>query len=76
MLTNIANWGTIASVGLNILILLVSIAGFLKVMKNDLFHVQKSLDEIKSTLKEISNEVCTNGERLAKLEGKCKANHG
>jgi len=69
-------WIPMASLGFNVLILIVSIGGFLKVMKNDLVHVQKTLDEIKDAINEMRGEICTNGERLAKMEGKCKANHG
>jgi len=69
-------WIPMASLGFNVLILIVSIGGFLKVLKNDLVHVQKTLDEIKDAINEMRGEICTNGERLAKMEGKCKANHG
>jgi hypothetical protein len=58
------------SFGLNILILVVSIAGFLKILRNDLTHVQKSLEEIKTNQKETDRKLDILSERVATIEGK------
>lgn len=72
MLTSISFWSFI----LNILVLIVSVAGFLKVIKNDLTHVQKYLDEIKNKLSDMDAKLDNNSERIASIEGKCSATHG
>ena len=52
-------------------------AAFCVIIKfNDLQHLSKTTDEIKNMVKDLTKEVVDNGERLAKLEGKCRANHG
>jgi len=53
-----------------------NVAIFCVVKFNDLAHLQKSQDEIKNTLTTMDKKLDSNSERLAKLEGKCKANHG
>jgi hypothetical protein len=58
------------SFGLNILILVVSIAGFLKVMKNDLCHIQKDLKEIKDNQIRTDEKLDKLSERVSKIEGK------
>jgi len=55
---------------LNVIILLVSVGGFLKVMKNDLCHVQKSLDEIKNSVDHLFTKINSLCQRVAKIEGK------
>jgi len=72
MLTNFSFWSLI----LNLLILLVSISGFIKIMKNDLAHLERSVKEITELLKDVNKKLDDNGERIAKLEGRCFANHG
>lgn len=69
------SWAPWVSLGLNVLILVVSVSGFIKIMKNDLFHVQKALEEIKVGLTKLSEEVNHNAERVAVIEGRCAANH-
>jgi hypothetical protein len=53
-----------------------NVAIFCVVKFNDLAHLQKSQEEIKNTLSTMDKKLDNNAERLAKLEGKCKANHG
>jgi uncharacterized protein YoxC len=65
-------WIPLVSVGLNIIILIVSIAGFLKILRNDLTHVQKSLDKIENKLNDMDKRVDNIGERVAKIEGRLK----
>ena len=62
----------ICSFGLNVLILIVSISGFLKIMKNDLTHLQKSLDELKSNVKGMDKRMDSIAERLSTIEGRLK----
>lgn len=64
------NWLPISTFGLNILVLLVSVGGFLKVMKNDLFHVQKDLQEIKKSQEHVYDKVVKLCERVSKIEGR------
>jgi peptidoglycan hydrolase CwlO-like protein len=73
MFDNMAGW---ISLGLNVLILTASVAGFIKITQNDLAHVQKSLDKIDSDLSKIGTKLENTTERIASIEGKCKANHG
>jgi hypothetical protein len=72
MLTNFSFWSLV----LNLLILLVSISGFIKIMKNDLAHLERSVKEITELLKDVNKKLDDNGERIARLEGRCTANHG
>ena len=72
MLTNLGFW----SLCLNILVLLVSISGFIKITRNDLVHLEKDVKEIKNTLSNIDKKLDNTTERIAKIEGKCTANHG
>lgn len=49
---------------------------FIIVKFNDLKHLESSVRELVETLKETNKTLYTNGERLAKLEGRCLSNHG
>ncbi len=60
----------ILSLGLNIIIVIVSIAGFLKIIKNDLTHVQKDLTEIKDGQLRTDEKLDNLSERVATIEGK------
>jgi len=71
MFENIGFWSLV----LNGLVLIVSVSGFVKIMKNDLFHLEKDTKEIKNTLSLIDKKLDNTTERLAKIEGKCLANH-
>ena len=55
---------------LNVLILIVQVAGFIKITKNDLCHVQKSLDEIKYEVKRCGIDIGTLAQRVSNIEGK------
>jgi uncharacterized protein YoxC len=72
MLNNLVSW---CSIGLNILVLIVSIAGFLKVIKNDLTHVQKSLEDLTFTVKEIDRKIDKNEVEIAAIKANCAATH-
>jgi hypothetical protein len=49
---------------------------FMIIKFNDLRHLENSVKELVATLKETNKTLMNNGERLATLEGRCKANHG
>jgi len=72
MFTNLGFW----SLCLNILVLLVSVSGFIKITRNDLVHLEKDVKEMKDTLTNIDKKLDKTTERIAKIEGKCTANHG
>jgi len=72
MFTSLGFW----SLGLNLLVLIVSVSGFIKITRNDLVHLEKDVKEIKNTLSNIDKKLDNTTERLSKQEGKCLANHG
>lgn len=72
MLSNVGFWSLI----LNVLVLLVSISGFIKITRNDLVHLEKDVKEIQNTLSKIDEKLDKSAERISALEGRCKANHG
>lgn len=43
---------------------------------NDLRHLEGSVKELTTILKETNNKLDGTAERIAKIEGKCAANHG
>lgn len=52
-------------------------AAFFIVMKfNDLVHLEKKVNELISLIKDMDKKLDDKSERISKLEGKCKANHG
>ena len=51
-------------------------AMFIVLKFNDMKHMEKKLDEIASNVKSIDAKQDSNAERIAKIEGKCTANHG
>jgi len=57
------------SLGLNLIILVVSASGFIKIMKNDLTHVQADLKELKQNDKKIFDKVNGLCQRVSKIEG-------
>ena len=58
------------SLGLNLIILIVSACCFIKIMKNDLIHLQKDLEELKQSDKKIFSKVNGLCQRVARIEGK------
>jgi len=72
MFNNFAIW----SFALNVLVLIVSISGFIKIMKNDLVHLEKNVTALTELLKEVNKKLDKNSERIAKIEDRCAANHG
>jgi len=43
---------------------------------NDMKHLEKSLQNLTDVLKKVDEKLDKNSERIAKIEGKCAANHG
>jgi len=66
---------TIASL-VSLFIAGVNCAIFVVIKFNDLSHLDKDVNGIKNTLSNIDKKLDNTTERLAKIEGKCKANHG
>jgi len=66
---------SIVSVGMQVLVLVVMVSGFIKIMKNDLFHLTADVKEIKGTVKEIKDTQGEQGNRLTKMETQCKERH-
>jgi uncharacterized protein YoxC len=64
------NWLPYANFGLTIVLLVVSCAGFIKIMRNDLTHLQKAVDELKTDCKHIFSKVNGLCQRVSRLEGK------
>lgn len=60
---------SLLSFGLNLIILIVSASCFIKIMKNDLTHVQKDLEELKESDKKIYSKVNGLCQRVARIEG-------
>jgi hypothetical protein len=53
-----------------------NVAVFCIVKFNDLKHQEDALKRIEGSLGEIDKKLDVNAERIAKIEGKCAANHG
>jgi len=58
------------SLGLNLIILIVSACCFIKIMKNDLIHVQADLTELKENDKKIYSKVNGLCQRVSRIEGR------
>jgi hypothetical protein len=70
------NWISLISIGISLLITGFNAALWIVVKFNDLAHLEKSVKELTETLKETNNKLVGTAERIAKIEGKCTANHG
>lgn len=68
-MNNILGW---ISLGLNLLILIVATTGFIKVMKNDLVHLNKNLLDIKGDIKNLFSKLNDLCQRVANIEGRLK----
>jgi hypothetical protein len=49
---------------------------FIIIKFNDMKHIADDIKEIKNSISCIDKKLYTDAEKIAKLEGKCKANHG
>ena len=56
--------------GINLLILITSAVCFVKIMKNDLTHLEKDVKEIRSIVKDMQEKIINLSERISKIEGK------
>ena len=64
------NWLPICNFGLQIVTIIVLSACFIKVMKNDLTHLQKDTTEIKNNVNHLYRKVNNLCQRVSKIEGK------
>jgi len=67
---------SLVGTGVTLLLAGFNAAIFVVIKFNDLKHLENSVKELVATLKETNKTLMNNGERLATLEGRCKANHG
>jgi hypothetical protein len=67
---------SLVGTGVTLLLAGFNAAIFVVIKFNDLRHLENSVKELVETLKETNKTLMNNGERLATLEGRCKANHG
>ena len=67
---------SLVGTGVTLLLAGFNAAIFVIIKFNDLKHLENSVKELVATLKETNKTLMNNGERLATLEGRCKANHG
>jgi hypothetical protein len=65
----------LASFILNILVLLVAVAGFIKITANDLKHLSKDVNEIKENLKQFTKSQNNIEKKIVKIETRCKILH-
>jgi hypothetical protein len=70
------NWLSLIGTGVTLILAGANAAFFIVIKFNDLRHLEKSVAELILTLKESVKKQNDNAERLAKIEGKCLANHG
>lgn len=49
---------------------------FVVIKFNDMHHLQLRFDELMKKVEEIDSKLDLNAERIASIEGRCKANHG
>jgi len=66
------NLFSILSFCLNVIILIVSISCFVKILANDLKHLDKDVKDIKKSLSEVDKKLDNNSERIATIEGRCE----
>ena len=66
---------SLVGTGVTLLLAGFNAAIFVVIKFNDLRHLENSVKELVATLKETNKTLMNNGERLATLEGRCKANH-
>lgn len=65
----LATYGSLFLAGANVTI-------FCIIKFNDLFHLEKKLNEVSKVIDNIDKKLDNTAERIAKVEGKCIANHG
>ena len=70
------NWSMLIPIGINLVLAGFNAAIFIIIKFNDLKHLENSVKELVETLKETNKTLMNNGERLATIEGRCRANHG
>lgn len=64
------------AIGVTLLLTGFNAAIFTIIKFNDLNHLEKSVQEIKESIKCIEKKLYANAEEIGEIKGKCKANHG
>ncbi len=61
---------------LPLIVLGFNVAMFIIIKFNDMHHLQKRFDELMERVEQMDKKLDNSLERVATIEGKCKANHG
>lgn len=67
---------TIIKEYLPLVVLGFNVALFVVIKFNDMHHLQLRFDELNTKIDGIDKKLDDTSERIATIEGKCKANHG
>jgi prefoldin subunit 5 len=67
---------TIIKEYLPLIVLGFNVAMFVVIKFNDMHHLQLRFDELKKSIENMDKKLDLNAERISKIEGTCKANHG
>jgi prefoldin subunit 5 len=67
---------TIIKEYLPLVVLGFNVAMFIVIKFNDMHHLQLRFDELKKCIEKMDEKLDKNAEKIAGIEGKCKANHG
>jgi len=60
---------------LPLIVLGFNVAMFIIIKFNDMHHLQLRFDELAKTIKDMDKKLDLTSERIANIEGKCKATH-
>ena len=66
------NWTTFVPIGISLLLAGFNAAIFILIKFNDLAHLSKGVEDLKSSIKDIDNKLDLVAERVAKIEGRLK----
>jgi len=69
LLTIIKEWIPLIVIGFNV-------AMFIVIKFNDMKHIEAAVARIEKSVADMEKILCKTGERVATIEGKCKAMHG
>ena len=62
-------------IGISLLVTGFNAAIFCVVKFNDLQHLTKKVDELKVSIDCLTKKMFTSAEKIAEIDGRCKANH-
>ena len=66
------NWTVFVPIGISLLLAGFNAAIFIVIKFNDLAHLSKGFEDLKSSIKDIDNKLDLVVERVAKIEGRLK----